>query len=166
VPEAATMPILPRGTTLANASGAPPMIAVPQSGPIISKPRCFASRLSATSSSIGTLSLNIITCRPLFSARRASAAANSPGTEMSARFAAELRPGALWRGVPRGVGFPPAAAGPRRGRPVKHFLCFLDGCARRAFVLCPHRDDEVVGACAVAVGVDQARVAHELLVRG
>ena len=39
VPEADTMPMSPRGTTLAKASGVPAMSAVPQSGPIIRSPR-------------------------------------------------------------------------------------------------------------------------------
>jgi len=92
VPEAPIRPMSPRGTTLANASGTPPMIAVPQSGPITRRPRSRASRLSAISSSIGTLSEKIITLRPNASALRASAAAKCPGTEISARLAS----GILW----------------------------------------------------------------------
>ena len=38
VPDAQTMPILPLGTTLAKASGTLLMIAVPQSGPMTSRP--------------------------------------------------------------------------------------------------------------------------------
>ena len=50
VPEAPMMPMSPRGTTLAKPSGTPPMIAVPQSGPMTRQPESRASRLSATSS--------------------------------------------------------------------------------------------------------------------
>ncbi len=88
VPAAPTMPIGPRRTALAKASGRPPRMAVPQSGPISSNPRPAASCLSATSSASDTLSEKSITCRPSASARRASRAACSPGTEMSTRFAA------------------------------------------------------------------------------
>ena len=84
------MPISPRGTTLAKASGAPAMSAVPQSGPMTSSPRSFARRFSATSSSMETLSENIMTLSPRSSALRASCAANSPGTEMSARLRLRL----------------------------------------------------------------------------
>lgn len=42
VPEAETMPMAPRGTALAKASGVPAMSAVPQSGPIMSSPRFAA----------------------------------------------------------------------------------------------------------------------------
>ena len=38
VPEAPMMPMSPRGTRLAKASGTPPMMAVPQSGPITRRP--------------------------------------------------------------------------------------------------------------------------------
>ena len=68
-------PMSPRGTRLANASGVPPMMAVPQSGPITRRPSALASRLRATSSSSGTLSLKIMTSRPPRSALRASPAA-------------------------------------------------------------------------------------------
>ena len=67
------------------------MIAVPQSGPI-TKRRCSrACRLSAASSSIGTLSEKIMTWSPSSNALRASATAKSPGTEISARLAAGSR---------------------------------------------------------------------------
>ncbi|MGY4419727.1 hypothetical protein ACVWY2_002152 [Bradyrhizobium sp. JR6.1] len=90
VPDAPMMPILPRLILLANASGAPPITAVPQSGPIIRRPAARACCLSDNSSSRDTLSLNIRTCRPRLSALRASAAANSPGTEISARLISGL----------------------------------------------------------------------------
>ena len=84
VPEAPMMPMSPRGTTFANASGTPPMIAVPQSGPITSRPRVRASCFSSTSCSTGTLSEKIITSRPARIALSASAAAKAPGTEINA----------------------------------------------------------------------------------
>ena len=87
VPDAPTMPMSPRGTTLANARGTPPMIAVPQSGPMTRRPSVRASRFNSTSCSIGTLSEKIITSRPERIAFKASAAAKSPGTEISARLA-------------------------------------------------------------------------------
>ena len=87
VPDAAARPMRPRGTALAKPSGTPSTMAVPQSGPIMSRPRSSASRFSATSVSTGTLSLNSITCSPARSAFSASAPAYAPGTEISARFA-------------------------------------------------------------------------------
>ena len=63
------------------------MIAVPQSGPMTSSSRFAAARLSAISSASETLSLKSMTFRPSASAFSASAAAYSPGTETSARFA-------------------------------------------------------------------------------
>ena len=61
VPDAPMIPILPRLSRLAKASGAPPMTAVPQSGPIISSPNSLACCFSDSSSAIETLSLNIST---------------------------------------------------------------------------------------------------------
>ncbi len=95
VPDADTMPTFPRGTALAKAIGTPARIAVPQSGPMTNSPRALASRLSATSSSSDTLSLKIMTLRPLASALRASRAANCPGTEINARFASCISSTAL-----------------------------------------------------------------------
>ena len=85
VPEAETMPMPPTGTSLAKASGVPPIRAVPQSGPMSNRPRRRASSLRARSSSRDTLSLKTKTWRPLASAFRASAAAKGPGTETKAR---------------------------------------------------------------------------------
>ena len=53
-------------------------------------PEIRASRFSATSSRSGTLSEKIMTSRPRRSAFRASAAAKSPGTEISARLASGI----------------------------------------------------------------------------
>ena len=92
-------PMSPERTRFAKASGVPPKIAVPQSGPITSCPRASPSRLRAASSSTGTLSLKTSTWSPAASARRASRAANGPGTETIARLApgipsqAALNPG-------------------------------------------------------------------------
>ena len=114
VPEAAIRPISPRGTALAKPMGAPATIAVPQSGPIIRRPRPRARVFSAISSSTATLSENSITLRPRSSARRASRAAKSPGTDTMAR----LAPGSARSPVSSERGFHPAssrppAAGPR-----------------------------------------------------
>ena len=95
VPDAATQPIAPRRTRFANASGTPSMIAVPQSGPMTSSFRFAAARFSATSSASATLSLKSMTLRPRASAFSASAAAYSPGTETSARFAPGVAPAAI-----------------------------------------------------------------------
>ena len=84
VPEAATTPTGPGRTALANPRPTPPTIAVPQSGPITSTPARSAARLSATSCSTGTLSLNTITSRPASTASIASTSAEPPGTETSA----------------------------------------------------------------------------------
>ena len=81
------MPMAPRRTRLAKPSGTPPTMAVPQSGPISSRPRRSASRLSATSSSSDTWSENTIASSPSRSAFIASAAAYSPGQEISASVA-------------------------------------------------------------------------------
>ena len=87
MPEAPIRPMSPRGTALAKATGTPPMIAVPQSGPMTRRPFALPMVLRAISSSRLTLSLKIMAWRPCRSALRASAAAKSPGTEISARFA-------------------------------------------------------------------------------
>ena len=68
VPDAPTIPMLPRRTALPKQSAAPLIIAVPQSGPIISSPFSWASCLSASSSSTVTLSENSITLRSFCSA--------------------------------------------------------------------------------------------------
>ena len=87
VPAAATTPIFPRRTELANAMGAPFMIAVPQSGPITSSPFFTAAFFRATSVSRGTLSEKSITFRPFSRQSAASAPAKRPATEMTARLA-------------------------------------------------------------------------------
>ncbi|MEV5541494.1 hypothetical protein AB0L13_32075 [Saccharopolyspora shandongensis] len=87
VPEAATMPIVPGRTALAKQSPTLLMMAVPQSGPIISRPFWWARVFSSISSSTLTLSLNIITCTSFSSAVRASRAAYAPFTARTARFA-------------------------------------------------------------------------------
>ena len=63
----------------------PDTIAVPQSGPITSRPRSAARSFSHTSCATGTLSEKIITSQPESSASTASAKAYWPGTEISAR---------------------------------------------------------------------------------
>ena len=79
------MPIGPRRTALAKHSPAPLMMAVPQSGPIISSPFWCASCFSASSSSSETLSEKSIALRSFSSAWRASRAAKVPLTEITAR---------------------------------------------------------------------------------
>ena len=75
VPDAATRPIRPRRTTLANPSGTPSRMAVPQSGPMTISPDRRPRALSSISSSIVTLSLNRKTWSPRLRAFMASAAA-------------------------------------------------------------------------------------------
>ena len=114
VPEAAIRPISPRGTSFAKPIGAPATIAVPQSGPIIRSPRSPASDFSAISSSIPTLSENSITLRPRSRARRASRAANRPGTDTMAR----LAPGSARRPVSSECGFHPLPSRPLAAGPM------------------------------------------------
>jgi hypothetical protein len=87
VPAAATSPIGPARTRLANPSAAPPISAVPQSGPISSSPRSRARAFRSISCSTGTLSENSSTCRPASSASWATGLANRPGTEITASVA-------------------------------------------------------------------------------
>ena len=67
----------------AKPSPTPPTTAVPQSGPITSRPRSAALSLSVISCSTGTLSEKIMTSQPASSASIASANACRPGTEIS-----------------------------------------------------------------------------------
>ena len=111
VPEAATMPTGPGRVALAKPRPTPPTIAVPQSGPITSRPRSVATSLSAISCSRGTLSLKIITSRSASRASIASSRACWPGTETSARSA----PGLGQRAAGRpGGGLLGGAAAPAR----------------------------------------------------
>ena len=87
VPAAATTPTGPAPTALAKPSPTPPSMAVPAPGPITSRPSSLARRLSATSSEVGTLSLNSSTCSPAVKAEWAAIAAYGPGTETTATFA-------------------------------------------------------------------------------
>ena len=95
VPDAPTMPIEPRDTTLLKPSPMPLMIAVPQSGPIRRRPLLMARVLRRFSCSSGTLSLKRKTCKPHRSACSASSQACSPATEITARFAASSRLNAI-----------------------------------------------------------------------
>ena len=92
VPEAATRPTGPGRTTLAKPSPTPPMTAVPQSGPITSRPRAAAACLSRTSCSTGTLSEKTITDAPASSASIASTKACRPGVETSTRAPSPVGP--------------------------------------------------------------------------
>lgn len=100
-PDAPTTPTAPRRTALAKPSGTPSRRAVPQSGPITSRPFSAASVLRRTSSSTLTPLLKTMTSRPASSARRASRAAKAPGTDTSARRASgsAARPSARVRGA-------------------------------------------------------------------
>ena len=89
------MPTLPGDTTFAKPRPTPPIIAVPQSGPITSRSRAIAISFSKISSCTVTLSLKIITFISFSKASTASMKANSPGTEMSAIPAPCVRPRVL-----------------------------------------------------------------------
>jgi len=107
VPAEATRPMGPRRTALANPMPAPASHAVPQSGPMTTRPRRRASVLSDRSSSTETLLEKRKTCRPCCSAARTSRAAWAPGTEITATDASGRRATAsamVWG--------PPAAASP------------------------------------------------------
>ena len=110
VPLAATMPTGPGRTALANPSPTPPTTAVPQSGPITSRPRRAASSLSRTSASTGTLSLKTSTDRPAPRASIVSVKACGPGTETRARSAPPVRRAA--DATVRGAGSPPPRPAP------------------------------------------------------
>ena len=88
VPDAPTSPTEPRRTVLANPSGTPSRIAVPQSGPMTRSPLARAIALSSISSSTGTLSLNRKTLHPRLRAFIASAVAYGPGVAIRTRFVA------------------------------------------------------------------------------
>ncbi len=87
VPEAPTRPTDPSCTALLKANGSPHIRPVPQSGPITSSPRSSAFFLSATSTSMSTLSLKTKTWMFRPRSCSASAATYSPGIETSARSA-------------------------------------------------------------------------------
>ncbi|MCP9954915.1 hypothetical protein [Actinomadura madurae] len=87
VPDAATTPTGPGRTAFANPRPAPPITAVPQSGPITISPRRAAASFSVISWASGTLSLKIITLRPASSASIASGNTCGPGTDSSATVA-------------------------------------------------------------------------------
>ena len=99
------------------------------------------ARLSARSSSSGTPDENTSACSPASSALRASSAAKSPGTEMSARFALRQQLERAGEGAARGNSVPEMPAFLRRS-------CRADASApaARALVGRAHRDHEVVGA--------------------
>ena len=84
VPEAATMPTLPRLTRLVKPRPTPLRLAVPQSGPMQSSPWSRAFRFRASSSCSETLSLKRKTLRSRSIQRDASRAAYSPGMDMAA----------------------------------------------------------------------------------
>src|SRR5262249_21070852 len=107
VPDAATSPISPAATVCAKPRPTPPTTAVPQSGPITSRPRSAAMSLSVISCSTGMLSEKIMTSQPASSASIASANAYRPGTETSTSPGPPRRAAAA---VVRGGG-----AGGRRG---------------------------------------------------
>ncbi len=91
VPDAATIPTGPGRTTFEKPRPTPSTTAVPQSGPMTSRPASPAHVLSATSWSTLTLSLNTITSSPAARASAASMAATRPGVLTRARVASTLR---------------------------------------------------------------------------
>ena len=68
VPEAPTTPTGPRRTALANPRPTPSMMAVPQSGPMSSRPRSAATRLQAASVAGSSPSEKQNTCSPAWRA--------------------------------------------------------------------------------------------------
>ena len=153
VPDAPMMPMSPRGTTLAKASGTPPMMAVPQSGPITSRPSCARLALQLDLLARGAR------CRRRSSRRgrariafRASAAAKSPGTEISARLASGICACAA-RSV-RGRQAAPAPA--VRARRIEQARRLGDRGFGRRRVLRAHGDDEIAGRRRLA-GLGRAR---------
>ena len=86
VPDAPTMPTGPRSSTFEKPSPTPSISAVPQSGPIMSRPSSSALRFSASSDSTGTPSEKQNTCSPASRACAHSYAPCCPGTEITARF--------------------------------------------------------------------------------
>ena len=155
------MPMSPRGTTLAKPRGTPPMIAVPQSGPITKRRRSRASRLSAASSSIGTLSEKIMTCSPNSIALRASATAKSPGTEISARLAAGSRLDGGANGARRLDG----RRRSQRTRLIEQPPCLRERSLSGTRIRRPEREDQVARLGGGALRTENARVAENLLVR-
>ena len=79
------MPTGPGEVAFANPRPRPPTTAVPQSGPMTRRPRAVAVVLSATSWSMGTLSLKTMTSWPASSASIASTNALAPGTDTRTR---------------------------------------------------------------------------------
>ena len=134
------MPTGPGEVALANPRPRPPTTAVPQSGPMTRRPRAVAVVLSATSWSMGTLSLKTMTSWPASSASIASTNALAPGHghEDEGVAAAAQRGGG--GAVRRDLGAPGVAAGAGREGA-------LDGGepgVERPAVLEPERDDQVV----------------------
>ncbi len=129
VPLAATSPTGPGRTALAKPSPTPPTTAVPQSGPITSRPRAAASSLSRTSCSTGTLSLNTSTDSPAPSASIASVNACGPGTETRARSAPPVRRAA--ERTVRGAGsLPPSPSPPDPPADAAASACSIAATAR------------------------------------
>ena len=156
VPLAATSPTGPGRTALAKPSPTPPTTAVPQSGPITSRPRAAASSLSRTSASTGTLSLKTSTDRPAPSASIASVKACGPGTETRARSAPPVRRAA--DATVRGAGpSPPSPSPPVEPAEAAARACSSAASARSAASssVSAHRDDQVVRP-----GVGRRREAH------
>ena len=155
MPAAATTPTEPRRTALAKPSATPSMIAVPAPGPMTSRPRSWARRFSATSSSRDTPSLNSSTSMPAPSALWASRAAYSPGTEMTAR-----SPSA--RARLRGARARAARHAARLGG-VEHLV---RGGEPGVGPLPPHGEHQVVGARPVEARVREAHRRGLLAVGG
>ena len=147
---------------LAKASGTPPMMAVPQSGPITRRPSALASRLSATSSRqrhvVGED--HDVETAPQRLARlgRGEVAGHRDQRQVGVRQLPQR--GAQLRGCRA-----PAPLG-RGARLVEQRPRAAQGCSRRLRDPARTRDDQVVGRGRLAFGFEQARVAQDVLVGG
>ena len=130
------------------------MCAVPQSGPITSKPLSRPVRLSATSSSRGTLSLKMRQWSPLARARSTSRRTFSPGIEKRARLMRGSFPSAA-SSVGHGEIHERANSDARSGGSERRFHGgqFV---SRRSCAVRLHGEDEVVRACALRLLCEQA----------
>ena len=138
-----------------------PPTAVPQSGPITSRPRRAASSLSRTSASTGTLSLKTSTDRPALQGVHRLGEGVRAGHRDQGEVGAAGAAGGRRHG-PRGRLATPEADAPGRAGRARGQRC-LQGRERRGHRLGvggPQRHDEVVGAG--ARGWCEAGAAHQV----